>query len=171
GKPADMGRRAGAILPALRELRELSRRDPATLSADEKRHLLGLERQHADVLGMLPEIAAFQDNPAEYGSFFRGMIQQAAGLNDAQATQIESFMRQRAMTMEQMGLNAGNQPGDPVQQDACEKNRDAFNAQTAHSLRDMLTPPVADQAGINAKLMELLENDLDNPELSTAGKD
>ena len=80
GKIEDIGRRTGMIVPALAELRALSNRDRATLSPDEKRRLLDLQRQHADVLGMLPEIANFQDNPVEYGNFFRNMVQQAAGL-------------------------------------------------------------------------------------------
>ncbi|OYW17204.1 MAG: hypothetical protein B7Z55_13010, partial [Planctomycetales bacterium 12-60-4] len=78
GKVEDIGKRTGAILPALAEMQTLLERDPATLSADEKRRLLDLQRQHAEVLGMLPEIAGFQDRPEEYGNFFRNMIQQSA---------------------------------------------------------------------------------------------
>ena len=61
----DFGKRTGAILPALHDLRALAGRDRSTLTPEEKRRLLELQRQHAAVLGMLPKVAGFQDNPAE----------------------------------------------------------------------------------------------------------
>ncbi|HBJ85037.1 MAG TPA: hypothetical protein DDZ88_14435 [Verrucomicrobiales bacterium] len=44
------------ILPSLAEMQALLERDPATLSADEKRRPLNLQRQHAEVLGLLPPV-------------------------------------------------------------------------------------------------------------------
>jgi hypothetical protein len=62
GKVEDIGRRAGTLLPALGELTTLSSRDPNSLSVEEKRRLLELQREHAKLLGALPEIARFQDS-------------------------------------------------------------------------------------------------------------
>jgi hypothetical protein len=170
GTVADIGKRAGSILPALRELRALTARDRTTLSDDEKRRLLDLQRQHADVLGMLPEIAGFQDNPAEYGSFFRSMVQEATGLTDAQASQVESYMRQRATSMGQLGLNTAKEPTDPTLEKQWEERRDQFNEQTATGLQALLPPGAADKAGINAQLMELLEMDFDKAEAEPTKK-
>ena len=164
GTVGDIGKRAGSILPVLRELRTLATRDRTTLSADEKRRLLDLQRQHADVLGMLPEIAGFQDNPAEYGSFFRSMVQEAASLTDAQANQVESYMRQRATNMGQLGLNTAKEPTNPTLEEQWEDRRDQFNEKTATGLQALLPPGAADKAGINAQLMELLEMDFDKAE-------
>ena len=58
-----MSRRAGMSVAAWFAMALQKRSPRATLSADEKRRLLDLQRQHAEVLGMLPEIAGFQDRP------------------------------------------------------------------------------------------------------------
>ncbi|MDP1590701.1 MAG: hypothetical protein Q8M07_23305, partial [Prosthecobacter sp.] len=134
----DIGKRTGAILPALAEMQTLLERDPATLSADEKRRLLDLQRQHAEVLGMLPEIAGFQDRPEEYGKFFRNMIQQSAGLTDPEGASVDAYMRQRAQLMNQQGLNAGSEPQDAQIEASWETRRDAFNTQTANGLQNLL---------------------------------
>ncbi len=161
GTVEDIGKRTGLTLPALREMRALLTRDRSTLSVEEKRRLLDLQRQHADVLGMLPEIAGFQDRPAEYGSFFRNMVQQAAGLTDPQASEVETYMSQRATTLNQLGLNSSSKPADPTAQDQWEERRDEFNVQSATGLRALLPPGAADKAGISPQLMELLEMDFD----------
>src|SRR5262245_49498062 len=69
-KADEMGKRTGAFLPALGELHGLTGRDRATLSPDERRRLLELQRDQAKLLGALPEITAYQDKPEEYGRFF-----------------------------------------------------------------------------------------------------
>lgn len=161
GSVSEIGKRTGAILPALAELQSLLERDPASLDADSRRRLLELQRQNAEVLGMLPEIAGFQDRPEEYGSFFRNMIQQSAGLSDAQAQPVEDYMRQRAQLMNAQRLNAANEPTDPAQEAAWEQQRDAFNAQTAEGLRNVLPPGAAERAGLSPELLEFLELDFD----------
>ena len=161
GKIEDIGRRVGTIVPALAELRALSSRGRGTLSPDEKRRLLDLQRQHADVLGMLPEIASFQDNPSEYGNFFRNMIQQAAALSTPEADAVEAYMRQRAVGLNAQGLNTAKEPTDPAQEEPWEEKRDEFNEETAKGLREVLPPGAADRAGITPQLMEFLERDFD----------
>ena len=170
GKIEDMGKRTGMILPALRELRELSSRDRATLSADEKRSLLDLQRQHADVLGMLPEIANFQNNPAEYANFFRNMVQQAAGLASPQADAVEAYMHQRAVGLNDQGLNTAKEPTDPAKEEPWEEKRDEYNVETANGLRALLPPAAADWAGITPQLLEFLERDFDKAEGVAPGK-
>lgn len=96
GKVEDMGRRAGVFLPSVGEMDTLLGKEPGTLSPEEKRRLLELQRDHAKLLGALPEIARFQDVPDEYGRFFRSMFEQAAGLTEPQAVQVETYMRERA---------------------------------------------------------------------------
>jgi hypothetical protein len=161
GKVEDMGKRAGAFLPAMGELQALSGRDPGTLSADEKRRLLELQRDHAKLLGALPEIAGFQDNPDEYGRFFSSMLQQAAGLTDAQAGQVNAYMRERAATLNQLELNTAKEPTDPKLEEAWEARRDAFNEITANGLKAILPPGAAEKAGFGPELMEFLEMDFD----------
>lgn len=164
GSIEHMGKRTGMILPALRELRELSSRDRATLSAEEKRRLLDLQRQHADVLGMLPEIASFQDNPAEYANFFRNMVQQAAGLTTPEADAVAAYMHQRAVGLNEQGLNTAKEPTDPAKEEPWEEKRDEYNVETANGLRALLPPPAADAAGITPQLLEFLERDFDKAE-------
>jgi hypothetical protein len=161
GKVEDLGQRAGTLLAGMGELNALGARDPNTLTADEKRRLLELQRDHAKLLGALPEITKFQDSPDDYGRFFKSMMQQAAGLNDAEAAQVENFMRQRAVEMNQLGLNAGKEPTDPKQEEAWEERRDQFNEQTADGLKKVLPPGAAEKAGISKELMEFLEMDFD----------
>jgi hypothetical protein len=161
GKVEDIGKRAGVFLPALAALEALSGRDPSTLSPDEKRQLLELQRDHAKLLGALPEIARFQDNPDEYGRFFSSMFQQAAGLTDPQAAQVQAFMRERAVVMNQLELNAGKEPTDPKLEEAWEERRDKFNEQTAEGLKGILPPGAAEKINFGPELMEFLEMDFD----------
>ena len=158
---ADTGKRAGVFLPVMGELAALSGRDSATLSPEEKRRLLELQREHAKFLGALPEITGYQDNPEQYGRFFSSMFQQAAGLSDAQAVQVDAFMRERGTTMNQLRLNAANEPTDPKLEEAWEAQRDAFNEQTANGLRSVLPPGAAERVGFGPELLEFLEMDFD----------
>jgi hypothetical protein len=122
------------------------------------------------LLGALPEITKFQDSPDDYGRFFKSMLRQAAGLNDGQAAQVEAYMRQRAVEMNQLGLNAAKEPTDQALEEAWEERRDHFNEQTAEGLKAVLPPGVAEKAGISKELMEFLEMDFDKiiPEGATA---
>lgn len=161
GKVEDIGREAGYILPSLAEMRSLASTDSSKLSAEQRQRLLDLQRRYAGMLGMLPEIAGFQNNPEEYGKFFANMARQSAGLSESQAAQVDGYMRARADQMIQSGLNEANKPSDLKQMDAWESRRDQFNEQTVDGLRQVLSPQVADQAGINDQLMEFLETDFD----------
>lgn len=161
GKVEDIGREAGYIMPSLAEMRSLASADPAKLSPEQRQHLLDLQRRYAGMLGMLPEIAGFENNPEEYGKFFSNMARQSAGLNESQASQIDGYMRARAGEKIQAGLNEAKKPTDAAQIDAWETRRDQFNEQTVDGLRQLLTPSVADRAGINDQLMEFLETDFD----------
>jgi hypothetical protein len=165
-KVDDVGKHAGTFFPAMGELNALTARDPATLSPDEKRRLLQLQRDHAKLLGALPEITGFQDDPEQYGRFFRSMFQEAAGLDEAQAAQVEEYMRQRAAMMNEQGLNAAKEPTDSALEEAWEERRDSFNEQTAQGLKAILPPGVAEKVGFGPGLMEFLEMDFDkiNPQ-------
>ncbi len=167
GKVEDIGKRAGVFLPAMGELSALAGRDRNTLSPEEKRRLLELQRDHAKLLGALPQITAFQDNPDEYGRFFSSMLQQAAGLTDPQAAQVQEFMRQRGIVMNQQELNSAEEPTDPKLEEAWEHRRDAFNEQTANGLKGILPPGAAEKAGLGPELMEFLEMDFDKLNLGT----
>lgn len=170
GKVEDIGKRAGVFLPALVEMEALASKDPNTLTADERRRLLQLQRDHAQLLGALPEIARFQDNPDEYGRFFSSMFQQAAGLTDPQATQVQEFMRQRAVLMNQQELNAAKEPADPKLEEVWEERRDKFNEQTAEGLKGILPPGAAEKVNFGPELMEFLEMDFDKLAPKTPGK-
>ena len=161
GKVEDIGRQAGYIMPSLSEMRALAGVDPSTLSPEQRRHLLDLQRRYADLLGVLPQIASFQNNPAEYGNFFANMARQSANLNESQAAQVDAYMQGRAREMIQAGLNEAKKPADPGLLDVWESRRDQFNEQTVSGLRQVISPAVADRAGINDQLMEFLETDFD----------
>jgi hypothetical protein len=163
----ETGKRAGAFVPVMGELAALSGRDAATLTPEEKRRLLELQREHAKLLGALPEITGYQDNPEQYGRFFSSMFQQAAGLSDAQAAEVEAFMRERGTTMNQLRLNAANEPSDPKLEEAWEAQRDAFNEQTAHGLKAVLPPGAAERVGFGPELLEFLEMDFDKLNMKT----
>ncbi len=161
GKVEDVGKRAGVFLPALVEMDALASKDLSTLTAEEKRRLLQLQRDHAQLLGALPEIARFQDNPDEYGRFFSSMFQQAAGLTEPQAAQVQDFMRQRAVLMNEQELNAAKEPADPKLEEVWEERRDKFNEQTAEGLKSILPPGAAEKVNFGPELMEFLEMDFD----------
>jgi hypothetical protein len=161
GKVEDVGKQTSHMLKDWTELEELSEHAPATLTPEQKARLLTLQRQHAQALGILPEIAGFQDRPDEYGRFFRSMIQESLTLPDAQAAQVESYMRQRAEEMNRLGLNNGKEPTDAAQEAAWEQRRDVFNEQTFDGLSRFIPAETLKQAGFGPPLMELLENDFD----------
>lgn len=161
GKVEEIGREAGYLLPALTELRRLSAIPASKLSIPQRSRLLDLQRRYADLLGALPVISGFQNNPAEYGRFFANMTKQSAGLSETQAKQVDAYMRVRAREMIQSGLNDANKPSDPAQMEAWESGRDQFNARTVAGLRQVISPRVADRAGIDEKLLEFLETDFD----------
>lgn len=155
-----IGMQAGTFLPAMLELEALAKKGAAS-SPEEKRRLLQLQRDHAQLLGALPEITRFQDSPEQYGNFFRSMFQQAAGLNDAQAAQVQEFMQQRALQMNQQQLNTANEPADPKLEEEWEERRDKFNEQTATGLKGILPPGAAEKVNFGPELMEFLEMDFD----------
>ena len=161
GTVEEMGKRAGTLLPALSELQALRSRDPASLTPAEKKRFLELQRDHAQLLGALPEITHFQDNPLEYGRFFSSMLQQAAGLTDEQAGEVNAYMLDRGTMMNQLGLNSAKKPSDGTLEDAWEKKRDEFNEETAEGLKGLMPAGAAQKAGFNAELMEFLEMDFD----------
>lgn len=170
GKVEDLGREAGYILISLGEMRSLAAVAASTLSAGQRGRLLDLQRRYADMLGILPVIAGFQNNPVEYGKFFANLAKQSAGLNESQTAQVDAYMRARASEMIQAGLNEANKPVDPVQMDAWESRRDQFNTVTVAGLRQVVSPQIADRAGIDGKLMEFLETDFDKSGM-TPGSD
>lgn len=161
GKVENIGKRAGVFLPSLVEMEALASKDPSTLTADEKRRLLQLQRDHAQLLGALPEITRFQDNPSEYGRFFSSMFQQAAGLTVPQAAQVQDYMRQRAVLMNQQELNAAKEPTDLKLEEEWEERRDKFNEQTAEGLKGILPTGAAEKVNFGPELMEFLEMDFD----------
>jgi hypothetical protein len=70
-------------------------------------------------------------------------------------------MRERGSTMNQLRLNAANEPTDPKLEEAWEAQRDAFNEQTASGLKSVLPPGAAEKVGFGPELLEFLEMDFD----------
>lgn len=161
GKVEDLGAQTGKVLLGISELAGLSAKDPATLTPDEKRRLLELQREKATMMGALPEITSFQDNPDEYGRFFRSVLQKSADLSDGDAGKVEAYMKERATLMGQQGLNAAKEPTDAAQEEAWEEKRDAFNSATAAGLKNILPPDTADKIGFSDQWLEFLEMDFD----------
>jgi hypothetical protein len=161
GNVEDIGKQTATMLRGWKELEDLAEREPALLTVEEKARLLALQRQHAQAIGILPEIAGFQDRPEEYGRFFRAMIQDSLELPDALAAQVETYMRQRAVEMNRLGLNNGKEPTDPQQEATWEQQRDEFNEQTFDGLGKILPAEQLKSAGFGPPLLELLENDFD----------
>lgn len=159
GTVTDLGRQAAGILPMLREIKELSSKDPATTTAADRVRLANLQREHATFLGSLPEIAAFQDNPPEYGTFFGSLAKEAANLTDAQAAAVAAYMRQRSESMVQQGMKTTDAPADPEAFEAWEEKRDAFIEETAEGLAEVMPPGSAAKAGLDDRFLEFLEMD------------
>ena len=159
GTITDLGRQAAGILPMLREIKELSTRDPITMTAADRVRLANLQREHATFLGSLPEIAAFQDNPPEYGTFFGSLAKEAANLTDAQAATVAAYMRQRSESMVQQGMKTTDAPADPEAFETWEEKRDAFIEETAEGLAEVMPPGSAAKAGLDDRFLEFLEMD------------
>jgi hypothetical protein len=159
GTITDLGRQAAAFLPMLREIKELSTKDPILMTAGERVRLANLQREHATFLGALPEIAAFQDNPPEYGKFFGSLARELASLTDAQAAAVENYMRQRSESMVQQGMKTTDAPADPEALETWKKKRDAFIEETADGLADVMPPGSAAKAGLDDRFLEFLEMD------------
>jgi hypothetical protein len=161
GKVEDIGKQAATMMTTRMELKSLRAIAPADRTPEQAARLLELERQHAVALGMVSEISSFQDNPDEYGRFFSSLLQQSAGLNDAQTTQMNQYMRGRSEAMIAAGFNAANQPSDPTLAAEWETRRDAFNKATADGVAAMLTPGMANQIGFTPGFLEMMEQDFD----------
>ncbi len=161
GKVGDVGKRIGGMLADQAEWRALRAKPEGDRTPEESRRLLQLERDRAEALGTLSEVAEFQNNPAEYGEFFKGVFQQAAGLSDAEAANVETYMRSRADLMVQKGLNEAREPDDPEAEEVWEGQRDAFNEETTDGLKKQLPSGTADTLGLDDSLLELLEGDFD----------
>ena len=161
GKVEDIGRQAAVVMLAKKELKGLKGIQIPERTPEQRRRILELERQRADMLGVLPEVAGFQNNPDEYSRFFTGLIQSAAGLDQSQTSAVSDYMRSRGQEMVSAGLNAAKMPADAEAMDAWEVRRDAFNAATVAGVAAILPPGEADRIGFNNAFMELLERDFD----------
>ena len=159
GKVEDIGHQVASMMTSRKELEALRGIPAANQTPAQRSRMLELERQSATALGMLPEIASFQNNPDEYARFFGSMLQQAANLDATQTSAVSSYMRERAQAMIAAGFNAANEPTDPVQADAWEVRRDAFNKDTANGVAKLLPPGVAVSAGFTPGFLELMEQD------------
>lgn len=159
GTVTDLGKQAAGILPMLSEIKELSSKDPATMTAADRVRLANLLREHATFVGSLPEIAAFQDNPLEYGTFFGSLAKEAANLTDTQAAAVAAYMRQRSESMVQQGMKTTDAPADPEAFETWEEKRDAFIEETAEGLAEVMPPGSAAKAGLDDRFLEFLEMD------------
>ena len=120
---------------------------------------LAAQRQFSQILGSLPEIANFQNNPDEYGRFFKSLLQTGAGLSDDDAGKVGSLMKARAEEAIALGLNNARKPADGAV--AWEWKRDAFIEKSADLLNDLLPQAAKDRFPVNGALMEFLEMDFD----------
>ena len=161
GKVEDIGRQAAVMLLTEKELAALRAIDAAARTPEQRRRLLELERQRAATLGMLPEVAQFQNNPDEYARFFGSLLTEAAGLDAAQTKTVTEFLRRRGEAMIAAGLNAAKEPGDAAQEEVWEEKRDGFNEETVEGVAQLLPPGTAERIGFTDKFMELMEQDFD----------
>ena len=164
GKVEDIGRQAAGVMLAKKELKGLKGIQIPERTPEQRRRILELERQRAELLGSLPEVAGFQNNPDEYARFFTGMLKEAAALDAAQSKAVNDYMLARGQAMINAGLNDAKKPADPAEFDAWEVRRDAFNADTVAGVGALLPPGTADRVGFNNAFMELLERDFDRAE-------
>lgn len=164
GKVEDIGRQTADLLKFRSELAGLRAIPVGERTAAQSRRLLELERQTATAMGLLPEIAGFQNSPDEYSRFFGSLIQDAAGLDDARASVVSDYMKGRGEAMVAGGLNAAKEPTDPDQQQKWESLRDAFNKDTAKGVAKLLPPGEAEKIGFTPEFLELLEQDFDKAE-------
>lgn len=161
GTVEDVGRRTGEMLAAAEEWSVLKGAPADSLSAEDSRRLLDLDRQRASAFGALQEIEDFQNDPDEYAAFFKGLFEATVQLTPDDLAKVEDYMRQRAREMAADGLNAAREPDDPDAEEAWEARRDAFNEITTEGLRTILPPGSADRIKLDDSLLELLEGDFD----------
>lgn len=161
GTVEDIGRQTAAMLLGEKELSDLKNMETSVRTPEQRRRLLELERQRTTTLGMLPEIAQFQNNPEEYSRFFGSLLKQAADLDAAQTKVLTDYFRERGTGLIASGLNAANEPKDPAQEEPWEEKRDDYNEETAEGAIKLLPPGVAEKIGFSDKFLELLEQDFD----------
>lgn len=161
GTVEDIGKQTAAMLLSEPELARLKATSKDDLTPAESQRLLELERQKATALGVLPEITGFQDDPDQYARFFSSLLERSAGLDEAQTAAVFDYMKGRGEAMVAAGLNAANEPEDPVMEEAWEERRDQFNAATARGVAEILPPGEAERIGFTPGFMELLEQDFD----------
>ena len=161
GKVEDIGQRTGSMLLAQKELDALLALDAGARTPEQTRRMRELDRQRANTLGMLPEIAQFQDNPDEYARFCGSLLTEAGKLNAAQSKVVTEYMRTRGQEMVTAGLNAAKEPTEAGPQEAWEEKRDAFNEDTVEGVEKLLPPGEAERIGFTDKFMELMEQDFD----------
>jgi anti-anti-sigma regulatory factor len=161
GTVEDIGAQMAEMLLSRTELAKLRAISPADRTDSEKQRLLELERQEASALGVLPEIAGFQDDPEQYGRFFSALLHDAAGLDEARTAAVYDYMKGRGEAMVASGLNAAKEPADPLEEEEWEESRDEFNSGTASGVAGLLAPGEAERIGFSAGFLELLEQDFD----------
>ncbi|MCB1095620.1 MAG: hypothetical protein KDN22_08615 [Verrucomicrobiae bacterium] len=126
--------------------------------------LLADQRQAVEFLGALPEIVDFQNQPDEYGRFFRGLFETGGALSTEDADKVERLMKSRAEELIRQGLNEGNKPADGAI--AWEWKRDSFHEETAAQLNAILPDEAKQRFPISSSLMEFLEMDFDKSDLT-----
>lgn len=164
GKIEDIGRQSSAMMTSRKELRELRKIPAADRTPEQSARLLELERQSANAMGMLAEIASFQNNPDEYSRFFGSMLQEAGHLDPQQTAAVSNYMHDRGAAMIANGFNAANEPTNDAEAAAWEKRRDAFNKETVDGVAALLPPGLAKSVGFTAGFLEVLEQDLEDDE-------
>ena len=117
-----------------------------------------------EFLGALPEIVDFQNQPDEYGRFFRGLFETGGALSTEDADKVERLMKSRAEELIRQGLNEGNKPADGAI--AWEWKRDSFHEETAAQLNAILPEEAKQRFPISSSLMEFLEMDFDKSDLT-----
>ncbi len=164
GKIEDIGRQSSAMMTSRKELRELRKIPAADRTPEQSARLLELERQSANALGMLGEIASFQNNPDEYSRFFGSLLQEAGHLDPNQTAAVSNYMHDRGAAMVANGFNAANEPANAAEAAAWETKRDAFNKETADGVAALLPPGLAKSIGFTPGFLEVLEQDFQDEE-------
>jgi hypothetical protein len=118
------------------------------------------QRQYAQLLGILPEVANFQNQPTEYGRFFRSLLETGAGLTKEQGAAVQALMQQRAQQGIELGLNEAVKPTGAAFL-PWEMKRDGFNEDTAEALNKILPEEAKMLFPINGEFLEFLESDFD----------
>jgi hypothetical protein len=161
GTIQQIGGQMAEMMTARRELRSLKKLPQSSMTPEQGQRLQELERKQATALGMLPEISGFQDDPEQYAGFYSSLISHAAGLTDANAKQVSSYMKSRGEIMLATNLNSSNEPDDPAMEHAWEAKRDAFNEQTVEGIAKIIGKDEALRIGFTPGFLELMEQDFD----------